>query len=79
MIPITEVNPGIATSIEKEVRSGYGTGLFIKMTGPKLTDKTAVLSTTTIFKYCQSFLLKNINYIINLHRINDILKLDDFN
>jgi lipopolysaccharide/colanic/teichoic acid biosynthesis glycosyltransferase len=49
----------------------------IKMTCPKLTDKTAVLSTTTIFNIA-SLPLEKYNYIINLHRINDILKLDDF-
>ena len=71
---ITEVNPGIVSSIEKECGSEMAQAI-IKMTGPKLTDRTAVLSTTTVFtgQTCEKY-----DYIINLHRINDILKLDNF-
>ena len=43
----------------------------IKMTGRKLTDHTAVLSTTTIFNIT-SLVHEKYDYIINLHRINDI-------
>ena len=73
---ITEVNPGIVSSIEKECGPEMSQAI-IKMTGPKLTEKTAVLSTTTIFNIA-SLPLEKYDYIINLHRINDILKLDNF-
>ena len=73
---ITEVNPGIVSSIEKECGPEMAQAI-IRMTGPKLTERTAVLSTTTIFNIT-SLPLEKYDYIINLHRINDILKLDDF-
>jgi hypothetical protein len=49
----------------------------IKISGPKLTGPTAVLSTTTIFNI-SNLPEDQYSYIINLHRINDIKKLDDF-
>lgn len=73
---IAEVNPGIVSAIEKECGTEMAHAI-IKMTGPKLTDRTAVLSTTTIFNIA-SLPHEKYDYIINLHRINDILKLDDF-
>lgn len=73
---ITEVSPGIVSSIEKECGPEMAHAI-IKMTGPKLTDRTAVLSTTTVFNIT-SLPHEKYDYIINLHRINDILKLDDF-
>jgi lipopolysaccharide/colanic/teichoic acid biosynthesis glycosyltransferase/predicted membrane protein len=71
-----EVNPGIVSAIEKECGAEM-TQAIIKMTGWKLTDHTAVLSTTTIFNIT-SLAHDNYNYIINLHRINDIKRLDEF-
>jgi lipopolysaccharide/colanic/teichoic acid biosynthesis glycosyltransferase len=74
--PQAEVNPGIVSSIERECGTEMAKAI-IKMTGPKLTDSTAVLSTTTVFNIL-SLPHEKYDYIINLHRINDILKLDDF-
>ena len=71
-----EVNPGIVNAIEKECGSEMSQAI-IKMTGRKLTDHTAVLSTTTIFNIT-SLVHGNYDYIINLHKINDIKRLDDF-
>jgi len=73
---ITEINPGIFSSIEKECGPEMAQAI-IKLAGPKLTELTAVLSTTTIFNIA-SLPHEKYDYIINLHRINDILKLDDF-
>jgi hypothetical protein len=71
-----EVNPGIINAIEKEC--GYEMAqAVIQMTGRKLTDHTAVLSTTTIFNIT-GLIHEKYDYIINLHKINDIKKLDDF-
>jgi hypothetical protein len=49
----------------------------IEMTGHKLTEKTAVLSTTTTFNIL-SLPEDKYSYIINLHKINDINDLDEF-
>jgi len=70
------VNPGIINAIEKECGREM-TEAIIKMTAHKLTDHTAVLSTTTIFNI-NGLLYDNYDYIINLHKINDIKRLDDF-
>ena len=71
-----EVNPNIVNTIEKECGPEMAQAV-IKMTGTKLTDNTAVLSTTTIFNITSLPEEKYI-YIINLHKINDITKLDGF-
>ncbi|MCX6254569.1 MAG: sugar transferase [Bacteroidia bacterium] len=71
-----EVHPGIVDAIEKECGPEM-TQAIIKMTGRKLTDHTAVLSTTTIFNI-NGLVQEKYNYIINLHKINDIKRLDDF-
>jgi hypothetical protein len=71
-----EVHPGIVDAIEKECGPEM-TQAIIKMTGHKLTDHTAVLSTTTTFNI-YGLVQEKHNYIINLHKINDIKKLDDF-
>ncbi len=47
------------------------------MTCSNFTDHTAVLSTTTIFNIT-SLVKEKYDYIINLHKINDIKKLDSF-
>jgi lipopolysaccharide/colanic/teichoic acid biosynthesis glycosyltransferase len=73
---VTEVNPGIIQAIEAEAGPEMAEAI-IKMTGSKLSDHTAVLSTTTIFNI-NSLPEEKYTYIINLHRINDIKKLDEF-
>ncbi|MCX6334876.1 MAG: sugar transferase [Bacteroidia bacterium] len=73
---ITEVSPGIIGAIEKESGPEIAQAI-VKMTGPKLSDKTAVLSTTTIFNIA-GLPEEKYTYIINLHRLNDIRKPDDF-
>jgi lipopolysaccharide/colanic/teichoic acid biosynthesis glycosyltransferase len=72
----SEVHPGIVNAIEKECGIEM-TQAIIKMTGRKINDQTAVLSTTTVFNIA-SLLQDNYNYLINLHKINDIKKLNDF-
>jgi hypothetical protein len=70
------VSQGILDAIRKEAGEEIADAI-IHMTGPKLSEKTAVLSTTTTFNI--SSLPENLyTYIINLHKINDIQKLDDF-
>jgi hypothetical protein len=73
---VTEVPSGIASAIEDEAGPEMAEAI-IKMTGPKLTRRTAVLSTTTIFNIT-SLRENKYEYIINLHKINDIKRLDDF-
>jgi lipopolysaccharide/colanic/teichoic acid biosynthesis glycosyltransferase len=75
-----EINPDINPNIIKAIRNESGPDMaeaIINMTGPKLTEDTAVLSTTTVFNI-QSLPENKYSYIINLHKINDIKKLDDF-
>ncbi len=71
-----EVNPRIVNAIVKECGPDM-TEAIIEMTGNKLTDHTAVLSTTTIFNIT-GLAHEKYDYIINLHKINDIRRLDDF-
>jgi lipopolysaccharide/colanic/teichoic acid biosynthesis glycosyltransferase len=49
----------------------------LKMTCSNFTDHVAVLSTTTVFNIT-SLPKEKYDYIINLHKINDIKKLDSF-
>ena len=72
----TEVSPRIAVAIEKEVGSEIALAI-LKMTSSNFTDHTAVLSTTTIFNI-NSLPQNKYDYIINLHKINDIKRLDSF-
>jgi len=71
-----EINPRIALALEKECGSEMSLAV-LKMTGKKLTDHTAVLSTTTLFNIT-GLVHERYDYIINLHKINDIRKLDEF-
>ncbi len=73
---VTEVHPGIIQAIVSESGPEIAEAI-IKMTGPKLSDRTAVLSTVTIFNIL-SLPEEHYDYIINLRKINDIKKLDDF-
>lgn len=70
------VNSRIITAIEKECGEEM-TDAILRMAGQKLTDHTAVLSTTTIFNI-YGLAHDKYDYIINLHKINDIRKLDAF-
>ena len=70
------VNPGIIKALENECGNEM-TRAIISMTGIKLNEHTAVLSTTTIFNIT-SLVHDSYNYIINLHKINDIKRLDEF-
>jgi len=72
----SEVNQGITLAIEKEVGSEIALAI-LKMTCSNFTDRTAVLSTTTVFNIT-SLLKEKYDYIINLHKINDIKRLDIF-
>jgi hypothetical protein len=72
----SEVNPGIAEAIEKECGAEMSLAI-LKMTCSNFTDHTAVLSTTTIFNIT-SLAKEKYDYIINLHKINDIKRLDNF-
>lgn len=72
----TEVNPGIAMAIEKECGSEMALAI-LKMTCSNFTDRVAVLSTTTVFNIT-SLAKDKYDYIINLHKINDIRKFDNF-
>lgn len=71
-----EINPGIIKRIEKECGQEMAQAI-IKMTGSKINDHTAVLSTTTAFNV-SNLPKERYDYIINLHKINDIQRLDEF-
>ena len=71
-----DINPGIVSKIENECGSEMAQAV-ITMTGQKINEHTAVLSTTTVFNISSLPKVKY-NYIINLHKINDITRLDDF-
>jgi hypothetical protein len=71
-----EVNEDIINSIQKECGVEM-TEAIIEMTSRNLTLRTAVLSTTTVFNIT-SLLYRKYDYIINLHKINDIKKIDEF-
>ena len=72
----SDVNPGIANSIEKECGPEMAKAI-LRMTCNNFTDRTAVLSTTSIFNI-KSLIKERYDYIINLHKINDIQKFDKF-
>lgn len=71
-----EINTGVANALEKECGAEM-TQAILRMTGRKITDHTAVLSTTTVFNI-SGLAHERYDYIINLHKINDIRKLDEF-
>jgi len=75
-IQISEINPRVFNAIEKEC--GYDMAqAVINIAGKRLNDRTAVLSTTTIFNI-SNLPNDNYDYIINLHKINDIKNLNVF-
>ena len=71
-----DVNPGMISAIEKECGPDMAKAV-LNITGPKLSDHAAVLSTTTAFNIT-GLLYDNYEYIINLHRLNDIKNLNYF-
>ena len=71
-----DVNPGVISAIEKECGLEMAQAV-LKITGAKLTERAAVLSTTTVFNIT-GLLHKKYDYIINLHRLNDIKNLNYF-
>jgi lipopolysaccharide/colanic/teichoic acid biosynthesis glycosyltransferase len=71
-----EINPGIIKAIEKECGVEIAQAV-LNITGPKLTDRAAVLSTTTVFNIT-GLSHEKYDYIINLHRLNDIKNLNYF-
>jgi len=73
---IATVSPDIVSSVIRECGAEMAQAI-LTITGSKLTEKSAVLSTTTIFNI-SSLPHEKYDYIINLHRLNDIRKLDDF-
>jgi hypothetical protein len=71
-----EINPRVLRAIEKEC--GYDMAqAVINISGTRLNERTAVLSTTETFNIT-NLPEEKYDYIINLHRLNDIRKLDDF-
>lgn len=72
----TPVNPRILDAIEKESGREIAEAIS-KMISPKMADLTAVLSTTTVFNI-NSLPEEKYEYIINLRKINDIQRIDDF-
>jgi lipopolysaccharide/colanic/teichoic acid biosynthesis glycosyltransferase len=72
----SEINPGIITAIEKECGVEIAQAV-LNITGPKLTERAAVLSTTTVFNIA-GLSHDKYDYIINLHRLNDIKNLNYF-
>ncbi len=71
-----EVNQGVMTAIEKESGPEMASAIG-NITGPKITDRSVVLSTTTAFNIF-GLIHDKYDYIINLHRVNDIKNLDYF-
>jgi lipopolysaccharide/colanic/teichoic acid biosynthesis glycosyltransferase len=73
---IHEINQEVIAAIEYECGAEL-TKAILNISGKNLTDRTAVLSTTTVFNIA-GLPIQKYDYIINLHRINDIKRLDDF-
>ncbi len=71
-----KVNPGIAVSIEKECGHEMAQAI-LKMTCNKFTERTVVMSTTTVFNI-NGLVRQKYDYIINLHKLNDIKRLNEF-
>ncbi len=71
-----DVDAGIIKAIERECGAAMAAAV-VKMTCNNLTEHTAVMSTTTIFNIT-SLIHEKYDYIINLHKLNDIKSLDSF-
>ena len=72
----SEVHPGIIKAIENECGSEMAQAV-LNITGSKLSEHAAVLSTTTVFNIT-GLTHDKYDYIINLHRLNDIKNLNHF-
>jgi lipopolysaccharide/colanic/teichoic acid biosynthesis glycosyltransferase len=70
------IDPRVLLAIDKECGTEMARAV-IKMSGARVNARTAVLSTTTIFNIT-NLPFDKYDYIINLHKINDIKRLDDF-
>lgn len=71
-----EVHPSIIKALEKECGPDLSKKI-LRIISRKLNDQTAVLSTTTKFNI-EGLLHDEYDSIINLHKINDIQKPDEF-
>jgi lipopolysaccharide/colanic/teichoic acid biosynthesis glycosyltransferase len=71
-----EINPRVIKAIEGEAGSEMAHAI-MQIAGTRLNNKTAVVSTTTIFNIT-NLPEEKYDYIINLHRFNDIIKLNYF-
>ncbi len=71
-----EINPKVLGAIEMECGTEMAHAI-IKMTGTRLNDRTAIVSTTTLFNI-SNLPREKYDYIVNLHKINDITRLDRF-
>lgn len=70
------VNQSIYRALEKECGEEMTTRILKIMSG-KLTERTAVLSTTSVFNI-NGLVHDEYDSILNVHKINDIKKLDEF-
>lgn len=70
------VSPGFVKAIEEECGEEMAKAV-LRITGPKLTEQSAVLSTTTVFNIT-GLVHDKYEYIINLHRMNDIKNINLF-
>ena len=71
-----KVHPNVVKALKDEC-GRKETEAIIQMIGNKLAGQTAILSTTSKFNI-NGLIYDSYNYIINLHKINDIRRLDDF-
>jgi lipopolysaccharide/colanic/teichoic acid biosynthesis glycosyltransferase len=71
-----EINPKVLTAIQKEAGDEMKQAI-LNISGTRLNDRTAVLSTTTIFNI-SNLPFEKYDYIINLRKVNDIIKFNDF-
>lgn len=71
-----EINPRVLNAIEKEAGHEM-TQAILNISGTRLNNRTAVVSTTTVFNI-SNLPNEKYDYIINLRRVNDIIKLNDF-
>lgn len=71
-----EAHPSILKALEREVGPEM-TARILKLTSRDLNEQTAVLSTTTVFNI-HGLPREKYESIINLHKINDIKRIDEF-
>jgi hypothetical protein len=71
-----EINPRVIRAVEREAGEEMAQAI-LKISGTRLNNRTAVVSTTTAFNI-SNLPNEKYDYIINLRKINDIIKLNDF-